>query len=257
MILLDGKTLSEKIISDLKKIDLNNISLNVILVGNDPSSVKYVSLKQKKCLELGLNFQLYHLNENTSELELLTLINTLNDNPDITGFFIQLPLPANFDQPKILSYINPKKDVDGLNPDSNFSPAVVVGIIKLLENYQIDLVQKNIVIVNDSNLIGQPLKKILESKGAIVTLCNDQTSSLQLVTQDADILVSAAGVKNIITADYVKSGAVVIDVANGDVDFATVSPKCSYITPTFGGVGPMTIACLLYNLINSHAYPTL
>jgi methylenetetrahydrofolate dehydrogenase (NADP+)/methenyltetrahydrofolate cyclohydrolase len=156
-----------------------------------------------------------------------------------------------------LKAINPLKDVDGLNPASGVIPAVVVGIVKLLENYHIDFAGKNIVIVNDSDLIGQPLKRVLESKKGIVTICNDQTSNLQLVTQDADILVSATGVKDLITADFVKDGAVVVDAANGDVDFAPVSPKCSYITPTFGGVGPMTVACLLYNLVNSNAPPTI
>jgi methylenetetrahydrofolate dehydrogenase (NADP+) / methenyltetrahydrofolate cyclohydrolase len=255
MILLDGKTLSEKILSDLKRSDLSKISLHVILVGDDPASVKYVSLKQKKCQELGIDFQLHHLPQTTAESKLLSLVKTLNRDTTVTGFFIQLPLPSIFDPPKILNSIDPQKDVDGLNPHSGFSPAVVVGIVKLLENYHLDFSKKNIVIVNDSDLIGQPLKKVLESKGGLVTLANGQTSSLPLVSQDADILISATGVKNLITADMVKDSAVVVDVANGDVDFAAVSPKCSYITPTFGGVGPMTVACLLYNLVN-HAHPT-
>ena len=253
MIILDGRTLSEKIISSLSIPP--NISLHVILVGNDPSSVKYVSLKQKKCEEIGINFTLHHLSETATETELLSLINSLNSDPFVSGFFIQLPLPKNIDQSKIIKSIDPKKDIDGLNPDSKFTPAVVTGIIKLLENYQIDFAGKNIVVVNDSNLIGQPLKKVLESKGGIVTLCNENTSNLQLVTEDADILISAVGVKNIITNDFVKDGAVVIDVGGGDIDFADVCQKCSYITPTFGGVGPMTIACLLYNLINRNENP--
>lgn len=249
MILIDGKTLSEKILIDLKKADLSKLSLHVILVGDDPSSVKYVSLKQKKCLEIGVNFHLHHLPVSTSEAELNKLVTQLNNDPSVTGFFIQLPLPKQINESNILLKIDPAKDVDGLNPNSSFSPAVVVGIVKLLENYQITFSQKNIVIVNDSNLIGQPLKKVLESKGGIVTLCNEHTSNLQLETQEADILISATGVKNLITDDFVKNGAVVVDVANGDVDFAGVSPKCSFITPTFGGVGPMTVACLLYNLV--------
>lgn len=256
MQLLDGKTLSEKILNDLKKSDLSKLSLQVILVGNDPSSVKYVNLKQKKCEELGIKFQLHHLPADTPETELMALVNKLNLDKKVTGYFIQLPLPRHLDKNKILLSIDPSKDVDGLNPNSGFTPAVVVGIIKLLENYQIDLTGKNIVIVNDSNLIGQPLKKALESKGGLVTLCNDQTTNLQLMTPDADILISATGVKNLITTDFVKNGAVVVDAANGDVDFADVSPKCSYITPTFGGVGPMTVASLLYNLINSNAHST-
>lgn len=254
MILLDGQTLSEKIISSLSIPP--NISLHIILVGNDPSSVKYVSLKQKKCEEIGINFTLHHLSETATETELLSLINSLNSDPLVSGFFIQLPLSKNIDQSKILKSIDPKKDIDGLNPDSKFIPAVVVGIIKLLENYQIDFVSKNIVVVNDSDLIGQPLKKVLESKGGIVTLCNENTSNLQLVAEDADIVISATGVKNLIFADFVKDGAVVVDVGGGDVNFADVSTKCSYITPTFGGVGPMTIACLLYNLVNQNENST-
>jgi len=256
MIILDGKTLSAKILKDLKISDLSKLSLHVVLVGDDPSSVKYVSLKQKKCLELGINFQLHHLPKTVTEAELLSRISSLNSDRSVTGFFVQLPLSKNIDQSKILKSIDPQKDIDGLNPDSKFTPAVVVGIIKLLENYQIDFAGKNIVIVNDSDLIGQPLKKILESKGGIVSLCNENTSNLQLVTEDADILISATGVKNLITDDFVKEGAVVVDVGGGDVDFSDVCQKCSYITPTFGGVGPMTIACLLYNLVNRNENPT-
>jgi len=256
MILLDGQSLSQKILNDLKKSDLKKLSLHVVLVGDNPSSVKYVSLKENKCREIGINYQLHHLPDTASETEILSLINTLNQDPKVTGYFVQLPLPKNLDKTKILNSINLQKDIDGLNPSSGVIPAVVVGIVKLLENYQIGFIGKNIVIINDTDLIGQPLKKILESKGGIVTICNDQTSNLQLVTQDADILISATGVNNLITADFVKDGAVVVDVANGDVDFTEVSPKCSYITPTFGGIGPMTVACLLYNLVNSHASPT-
>jgi methylenetetrahydrofolate dehydrogenase (NADP+)/methenyltetrahydrofolate cyclohydrolase len=253
MQLLDGKTLSQKILADLK-LKIENlklkINLHVILVGDDPGSVKYVALKQQKCLELGVNFQLHHLPVSTTESKLLTLINDLNRDKKVTGFFIQLPLPQEINESKILTAIDPLKDIDGLNSNSHFTPAVVVGIIKLLENYQIKFAGQNIVIVNDSDLIGQPLKKVLESKGGLITLCNGKTSNLQLVSQDADILISATGVKNLINANFVKDGAVVVDVANGDVDFAGVSPKCSFITPTFGGVGPMTVACLLYNTVN-------
>jgi len=241
MNLLDGKTLASQIISNLH---FQNTSLHVILIGNDPSSVKYVALKEKKCAEVGVKFVLHHLPETTSETDLRSLIQILNTDPQVSGFFIQLPIKYT----QVLNLIDPQKDVDGLNPSSNFKPAVVVGIIRLLENYQISFDGKNIVIVNDSDLIGQPLKKIFESKNGLVTLCNDQTSNLSSVTTEADILISATGVKNIITADMVKNDAVVVDVANGDVDFANVAPKCSYITPTYGGVGPMTIASLLLNL---------
>lgn len=238
MKILDGKTLSQQILKSIKPI---NKSLHVILVGNDPSSVKYVSLKQKKCEEFGAKFTLHHLSNDSTLRE---LINQLNTDPSVDGFFIQLPVPDK----NVLNLISPQKDVDGLNPKSDFVPAVVVGIIKLLESYHISFTKKNIVIINDSDLIGQPLKKILETKQGIVTLCNDKTQNISEVTREADIIISATGVKNIITADMVKDGAVVVDVANGDVDFDNVAPKCSNITPTFGGIGPMTIASLLYNL---------
>lgn len=234
MILLDGKTLAQKIISSLH---FQNTSLHVILVGNDPSSVKYVQLKANKCLEVGIKFTLHHLLDDST---LPSLIDQLNADPSVSGFFIQLPIANK----NLLNLISPQKDVDGLNPDSPFEPAIVVGIIKLLEHYHLDFTDKKIVIINDSDLIGKPLKKYFPN----ALLCNDQTKNLSAITQTADLLISATGVKNIITADMVKDGAVVVDVANGDVDFANVSLKCSYITPTFGGIGPMTIACLLYNL---------
>jgi methylenetetrahydrofolate dehydrogenase (NADP+)/methenyltetrahydrofolate cyclohydrolase len=234
MILLDGKSLSQEIISGLHFV---NTSLHVILIGDDPSSLKYVSLKQKICLEVGVNFTLHHLKDDST---LPNLINQLNNDPTVDGFFIQLPIKNK----ELLKLIDPSKDVDGLNPQSSFTPAVVIGIIKLLEHYHLDFTNKKIVIVNDSDLVGKPLKKHFNS----AILCNDQISNLSAITQTADLLISATGVKNIITADMVKSGAVVVDVANGDVEFTNVAPKCSYITPTFGGIGPMTIASLLYNL---------
>jgi methylenetetrahydrofolate dehydrogenase (NADP+)/methenyltetrahydrofolate cyclohydrolase len=234
MILLDGKTVSQQILDSLKPI---NKSLHVILVGNDPSSLKYVSLKEKKCLEVGVNFVLHHLQDDSS---LEDLIINLNNDPKVDGFFIQLPIKNKH----LLNLISPQKDVDGLTPGSDFTPAVVVGIIKLLKHYHLNFENKKVVILNDSELIGRPLKKYFPQ----AILCNDQTKNIKEVTQTADLLISATGVKNIITADMVKDGAVVVDVANGDVDFVNVAPKCSYITPTFGGIGPMTIASLLENL---------
>jgi methylenetetrahydrofolate dehydrogenase (NADP+) / methenyltetrahydrofolate cyclohydrolase len=234
MILLDGKTLAQQILDSISPI---NKSLHVILVGNDPSSVKYVQLKANKCLEVGAKFTLHHLLDDSTLPELIA---QLNSDPTVDGFFIQLPIPNK----NLLNQINPQKDVDGLNPQSNFVPAVVVGITKLLEHYNLDFTNKKVVIINDSDLIGHPLKKFFPQ----AILCNETTTNLSDITQTADLLISATGVKNIVTSDMVKAGATVVDVAGGDVDFANVSPKCSYITPTFGGVGPMTIASLLYNL---------
>ncbi|OGL53622.1 hypothetical protein A3K55_01135, partial [Candidatus Shapirobacteria bacterium RBG_13_44_7] len=190
MILLDGKTLANQILSSLKFADTR---LDIILVGNDPASLKYTQLKQRRATEIGVNCQLHHLSENTPTAEVIKLIDELNRNPDVTGLMVQLPLPPSLNKDLVLNSLDPTKDVDGLNPNSSFTPAAVVGIIKLLENYQINLDHQNVVIINDSDLIGQPLKKIFESKDAIVTLCNDRTVDLASITQSADILVSATG----------------------------------------------------------------
>lgn len=246
MILLDGKSLSEKILSDLSLKIKNSklkINLDIILVGDDPSSLKYIALKQKQASRVGIGGQLYQ----SPLSSLLDTISNLNANKESSAFFIQLPIPGIRDNSDYLNKILPQKDADGLNPNSGVSPAVVRGILSLLKHYQISFDQKNIVIVNDSNLIGQPLKKYFDSFTPDVTLLNNETPDLSPYTQKADILISATGVKNLITADMVKEGGIVIDVANGDVDFTTVSPKCSYVTPTFGGVGPMTVASLLEN----------
>lgn len=254
MILLDGKSLSEQILSNLKA-DISRqsraISLHVILIGDDPSSLKYVALKGKKCQEIGVNFVLHHLPLSTPQPEVEALIYNLNQDNQVTGFFVQLPLPAQLNKDLILSKISVDKDVDGLNPSSSFTPAVVVGIIKLLSHYHLDFSNKSVVILNDSDLIGQPLKKHFPQ----AVLCNDHTIDLSIITKTADLLISATGVKKIVTANMVKNGATVVDVASGDVDFNAVASHCSYITPTFGGIGPMTVASLLYNLCSQgHLY---
>ncbi|PIU73612.1 bifunctional methylenetetrahydrofolate dehydrogenase/methenyltetrahydrofolate cyclohydrolase [Candidatus Shapirobacteria bacterium CG06_land_8_20_14_3_00_40_12] len=250
MVLLDGKTLSEKILSDLRiKISKINksINLDIILVGDDPSSLKYVALKQAKAESIGIGGRLHHFSVNQPPATIFSLIDSLNLDSSVTGFFVQLPLPENYDKNFIVNSINPNKDADGLNPTSGIIPAVDKGIIRLLEEYQISLSGKSVVIVNDSLLIGQPLKKELEKQGAIVTLCNQKTTNLKSITLTSDILISATGVKNLITGPMVKEGIVAIDVGGGDIDFTGISPKASYITTTFGGVGPMTVASLLEN----------
>lgn len=245
MILLDGKSLSQQILSDLKLQIIKHgspITLAVILIGNDPSSLKYTHLKQERAVEIGVAYQLHHLSADTPSPVIADLIRSLNIDPAVTGFFIQLPVADK----SLLSLISPQKDIDGLNPSSKFLPAVVTGLIKLLDHYQLSFVHQKVVIVNDSDLIGKPLLKFFPQ----AVLCNNQTQNLTSITQTADLLISATGVKHLITADMVKPGSVVIDVANGDVDFVSVAPKCAYITPTYGGVGPMTIASLLSNLVN-------
>ncbi|MFA7301497.1 MAG: tetrahydrofolate dehydrogenase/cyclohydrolase catalytic domain-containing protein [Candidatus Shapirobacteria bacterium] len=260
MILLDGKTLSEKILSNLS-LEISNlkpaspaggldISLDIIIVGTDPSSQKYVSLKQQKASEIGIGGQIHHLPETISESELIKYVNHLNNNPSVTGFFIQLPLPKNIHKNIVLNSISPSKDADGLSNNSEITPAVVRGIITLLDEYKLSFVNKNVVIINDSQLIGQPLKKIFENRHSIVSLCNDQTKNIGEITKTADLLISATGVKNIVTVDMVKEGAVIVDAATGDIDYDSVSTIASYITPTTGGVGPMTVASLLQNVVD-------
>lgn len=249
MILLDGQTLAQKILSGLT----SHGSLHIILVGDDPSSLKYVALKQKKCQEINQNCIVHHLPASVPTPDLLKLIDELNKNPEVSGFFIQLPLPPHFDKNKIINAVSPQKDVDGLLPGSPFTPAVVRGIIRLLDEYHLSLAEKTAVIINDSNLIGKPLQKILEKRRVKVIICNNKTQNLSEISRGADLIISAAGVKNLITTEYIKPGAIVVDVANGDVDFPQVSPLCSYITPTYGGIGPLTIACLLENLLSKHA----
>ncbi len=250
MILLDGKTLSQKILIDLKeKIRLagKKINLDIILVGNDPSSLKYVSLKQQKASEVGIDGLLHQFPSDVSQDEVITLIKKLNSDITVTGFFIQLPLPNNFLKNFVLNSINPLKDADGLVFSSGIVPAVVRGIIQLLDEYKLSFVDKKVVVINDSQLIGLPLKKIFENRHSQIILCNEFTQNLGEITKNADLLISATGVKDLINSSMVKPNSVVVDVSNGDINFDSVSPIVSYITPTFGGVGPMTVAALLQN----------
>lgn len=245
MVLLDGKTLANDILSLLQP----HGSLHIILVGDNSASQKYVALKELACQKIGLSCTVHRLPAITPSSDILKLMDMLNDNPEVTGYFIQLPLPTHLDKNKILSRINPTKDIDGLTPVSPFTPAVVRGVIQLLDHYHLTFAEKNTVIINDSNLIGKPLQKIIEKRRGNVVVANEFTQNLPEISRGADFLFSATGVKDLITPEYIKPGAVVVDIGGGDVDFANVSPLCSYITPTIGGVGPMTIASLLQNLL--------
>lgn len=251
MILLDGKLLSQKILSDLavqiKRLN-KQVSLDIIWVGDNPSSKKYIALKQQRALEVGIGGQLHHLPFDTPQSEIINLTKKLNDDPLVTGFFVQLPLPANIHKNVVLSSIAPQKDADGLVQNSGVTPAVVRGITSLLDEYKLNFANKHVAIINDSQLIGQPLKNIFETRHSIVTLCNDLTENLGEVIKTADLLISATGVKNLINSSMVKDGVVAIDVATGDIDFDSVSQVASYITPTMGGIGPMTVASLLQNV---------
>ena len=260
MILLDGKTLSEKILSGLRSkiIDLKKeINLDIVLIGSDSASIKYVELKQKKASEIGIGGQLYRLPQNVPTSEIQDLIQALNQNTQTSAYFVQLPIPGVKDTSVLLNQILPIKDADGLTAvnlgllfqqdASAIAPATAIGIIKLLENYQIKLEGKKVVVINDSSIVGLPLLALFNSYHATVTLCHQYTQNLSEITTQADIIISATGVKNLVTADMVKNDVIAVDVGGGDIDFDNVSQKASYITPTFGGVGPMTVASLLEN----------
>lgn len=253
MQLLDGKLVSQQILDSLKlKIEncKSKINLHVILVGSDPNSLKYVAIKEKRSREVGVDFTLHHLPEEISESDLIKQIGELNDSSEVTGFFIQLPLPKHINKETVLSQISVEKDVDGLNPKSSFIPAVVIGVMKLLDFYHLPLAEKNAVIINKSNLIGIPLEIQLISRNCHVTLGDINTKNLAKLSRGADILISATGVEGLVTADYIKLDAIVVDIGGGDVNFEAVKAKTSYITPTTGGIGPMTVTCLLENLVN-------
>lgn len=271
--ILDGKTTSQKIMSELKgKLDKNNqplINLDIILVGDDPSSRLYVDLKQKKAKDVGVGGKIHELPSTSTTQDVVDLIQKLNNDSSVTGLMVQLPLPSPIDRDLVLEAINPKKDADGLTSynlgllfhkdPSAIASATSFGIIKLIEEYNINLDGKNAVIIGRSVDVGLPLFALFNNCNATVTICHSHTQNLAEICQKADVLVSIVGQKNFISADFIKDGAIVIDVGTsldpetgkivGDIDFDSVAPKCSYITPSPGGVGPMTIASLLLNTV--------
>lgn len=269
--ILDGKKVSNEIIDKLKeKIDNLNKKINfaIIWVGNDAASSIYVKNKIKKCESVGINAILYHLDEDTSEKQLIDLIDDLNNNEDVCGILLQSPVPSHININNCFDKILPQKDIDGFSNQSignlvlnksGFVSCTPLGIIKLLEYYNIDVSGKHVVIINRSNIVGKPLFHLLVNKDATVTMCHSKTNNLCKYTKDADILITAVGKPNFITQDMVKDGAVVIDVGIsridnkvcGDVDFDSVIQKVSYITPVPGGVGPMTIAMVINNVYES------
>ncbi|MDE5781852.1 MAG: bifunctional methylenetetrahydrofolate dehydrogenase/methenyltetrahydrofolate cyclohydrolase FolD [Lachnospiraceae bacterium] len=274
-VLIDGKKISTEIKEELKeqvkkyKEQGKEITLAVIQVGNDPASSVYVRNKKKACEYIGINSLAYELEESTTEEELLKLIGELNGRDDVNGILVQLPLPAHINEDKIIEAIDSKKDVDGFHPMSvgalsigrkGFVSCTPAGIIQLLKRSNIDIAGKECVVVGRSNIVGKPMAMLLLRENSTVTVAHSKTKNLKEVTKRADILVAAVGKPKFITADYVKEGAVVIDVGIhrnednklcGDVDFDSVVDKVSAITPVPGGVGPMTIAMLMYNCVNS------
>lgn len=275
MKLLDGKEVKLKILEDLKQKLLNlneKLGLVVIQIGNDPASDVYVRQKKKMAEDLGYNFNHINLDENVSEDEILAIIDKLNNDNMVDGILVQMPIPSTLNVKRIQNAILPYKDVDGLT-DINIGKLVhnedslvactPMGIIDLLDYYNIDIEGKNVVIIGRSDLVGKPLASLMINRNATVTLCHSKTINLDFYTKNADILVVAIGKPNFIKRDSVKEGAVIIDVginrmANGmlcgDVDFDDVKDKVSYITPVPGGVGQMTVAELALNTYKAHIF---
>ncbi len=235
------------IVTDLKKKLTKKFSkkpanLVIFLLTSDPASLKYVSLKQKMGQELGVKVII----ENSLEK-----FDFYNQDPSTTGLMVQLPVPQDIHRDNLLSSINPKKDCDGLNPKSHIHPAVITAILKIIDYYKVDLTDKNIVILNDSNLIGKPLVRVFYPHTKEIAMCNKFTQNLQQICSNADIIISATGVAKLISSTWVKQGSIVIDAGYpGDVDFESIKNKVAAITPVPGGVGPMTVISLFENLYN-------
>jgi methylenetetrahydrofolate dehydrogenase (NADP+)/methenyltetrahydrofolate cyclohydrolase len=270
--IINGKKIAEDIYTELKE-EVKNLEdkpgLAVVLVGDDPASLVYVRNKERICKRLGLNYRLMRFPQSADKNEILSTIESLNSDKEINGIIVQIPLPEHLDPFEVVSAIDPLKDVDGLHPDNlgrllsgkpRIIPCTPLGVIELLKRENIDIRGKNAVIVGRSNLVGKPLFHLLLSLDATVTVCHSKTRDLKEETSRADILVCAVGVPKLISADMVKEGATVIDVGInrigdrlvGDVDFENIMGIASAITPVPGGVGPMTVAMLMKNVITAY-----
>lgn len=289
MELIDGKAVAAKLkeeiaatVSEMVANGHKRPHLAAVLVGHDGGSETYVANKVKACEQCGFKSTLIRRESDVTEEELLKIVNELNENPDIDGFIVQLPLPKHISEQKIIEAIDPRKDVDGFHPINVgrqsiglpcFHSATPAGIIELLRRYDIETSGKRCVVLGRSNIVGKPVATLMMQKSnpgnATVTVCHSATENLKEICRDADIIIAALGVPGFVTADMVKDGATVIDVGTtrvpdptrksgfrlcGDVDFNNVAPKCAFITPVPGGVGPMTIAMLMKNtlLAGSH-----
>lgn len=275
--LIDGKLISSQIkdeckekVAKLKEQGIE-VTLAVIQVGEDPASSVYVNNKKKACEYIGANSLSYNLPENSTEEELLKIIDDLNNDSKVDGILVQLPLPKHFDEDEVIRRINPDKDVDGFHPinvgrlsigEKGFVSCTPAGIIELLKRSNVEIEGKECVIIGRSNIVGKPMSMLMLRENATVTVCHSRTKNLEEVAKRADILIVAIGKPRLIDSSYVKDGAVVIDVGIhrpdpdskklcGDVDFESVEPVAGKITPVPGGVGPMTIAMLMSNLVNS------
>ena len=273
--ILDGKAVAAQIrsevaegVAELKSSGIS-VRLDVILVGNDPASATYVRMKQRDSAEVGIDSRDHRFPANISQKELATLVERLNADAAVSGFFIQLPLPGGLEPLALISSIDPPKDVDGLSPLSagrlavglpSLLPCTPHGIVQLLKRSGIEIAGKEAVVIGRSNLVGKPLAQLLLRENATITLCHSRTRDLPEVAKRADILVVAAGRREMVGAEYVKEGAVVVDVGIhakegggliGDVRFEEIEPVVSYVSPVPGGVGPMTRAMLLYNALRA------
>ncbi len=277
MTIIDGKALSEKILKEIeeehnefiKKVD-RKAGLAVIIVGENPASQIYVRNKIRACEKVGFYSETIRLDENITEENLLSEIEKLNNNSNIDGILVQLPVPKHIDELKIINAISPQKDVDGfhttnigkmmIGDESGFLPCTPAGVIQMLEEYNIELEGKDALVIGQSNIVGKPMTLLLIKKRATVQVCNSKTKNLSEKLQKADVVIAAAGSPKLVKATDVKEGVVVIDVGInrvdgklcGDVDFEEVSKKASFITPVPGGVGPMTIAMLIKNTFKSY-----
>lgn len=275
MELIDGKLISQTIKDELKervaelKKRGHSGSLAVIQVGNDPASSIYVKNKKKACEYIGIGSVSYELSENTSEVELLNIIDELNNKPEVIGILVQLPVPKHINEDKIIRAISPAKDVDGFHVENvgalcvgerGFVSCTPAGVIQLLKRSNVEIAGKHCVVIGRSNIVGKPMALLMLRENATVTVCHSKTQNLKEICKSADILIAAVGKPRMINSEYVKEGAVVIDVGIhrdennkmcGDVDFDDVKDHVSKITPVPGGVGPMTIAMLMNNCVEA------
>ncbi len=273
--IIDGKELAKKIRANLKieceELNTKGIKakLAVIMVGEDQASKVYVRNKSKACDDVGIEYEEYLLDENITQKDLINLINKLNKEKTINGILLQSPIPANLDINEAFRTIIPEKDVDGFNPvnvgrlvldQDTFVSCTPFGIMKMFDEYKIDLSGKNVVILGRSNIVGKPLIHCCLNRNATVTVCHSKTQNIKQITQNADVLISAVGKAHFVSADMIKDNSIIIDVGinrlengkiTGDVDFENVKDKVEFITPVPGGVGPMTIAMLMNNLIKA------
>jgi len=282
MTILDGKTLSNKIKAEVK-VEVEQLQkehqvtpgLAVVLVGADPASAAYVNMKSKACKNAGIYSIVHEMPETISQDKILEIISMMNQNPNIDGILVQLPLPKHINTTAILEAVDPHKDVDGFHAYNigrvitkldAFIPATPYGVMELFKEYNIPLEGKDVCVVGASNIVGKPMGTLLLNEHATVTTCHIHTKDLKSHTEKADIICVGVGVINLITEDMVKDGAIIIDIGInrldngklvGDVDFDNVKDKCSYITPVPGGVGPMTIAMLLKNTVKAAKYRNL